>query len=150
MSISAINPEDYQNALRKLQQTLPISSKHLLGLVGKKPSGSLVLVPGSFERGYFDSFISPLQRPHYALNLGVVGQLSNGAWVFPPSYDAGLKEGTNNLKAAILAEGIARLMRERERIELAYRQIAAQLEELRARDNAITSELENLRRQTQD
>jgi hypothetical protein len=112
MSLAPTHPEDYRNAIAKLSEVSPIASKQYLGLVGQTQDGNMVFIPGSYEKGYADSLLPPGLRPYYTWNLLVVGQLSDGTFVFPPSYESGLNHGRNDLRFAILAEGEKRLARE--------------------------------------
>jgi hypothetical protein len=122
-------PEDYENALAKIRNTKPVIRKQMLGLIGNGCDGSLIFIPGSYEKGYSDSLRRPGERPSYILNLGLIGKLSDGTWVFPPSYDAGLANGTNDLKFAILAEGEKRLMNQAQEFEAAQRQMRADIDQ---------------------
>lgn len=96
----------------RLREVSPIASRQLLGLVGQTQDGSTVFLPGSYEKGYADSLLPPGLRPYYTWNLLVIGQLSDGTFVFPPSYESGRNHGRNDLRFAILAEGEKRLARD--------------------------------------
>jgi hypothetical protein len=120
MSISPANPEDYSKALAKLRQTDPIASKQLFDLIGQTSEGNVVFLPGSYEKGYRDSLLPRQQRPFYVVNLGIIGQLSDGTWVFPPSYDSGMNRGSNDLRFAILAEGQMRLVQRNQELERSF------------------------------
>jgi hypothetical protein len=141
------NSEDYERALARLRETPPVVSRHVLGLFGQTTNGSAVFIPDSYQRGYRDSLIPPGQRPHYVTNLGVIGQLSNGKWVFPPSYDHGLNQGSNDLKFAILAEGQRRLMQQIRELEGTQARLTNELEQTRNRLTQTKEELDRLNKQ---
>lgn len=108
---------DYDNALASLQTFNPIASEQFWGLTGTTHGGRLVWVPASYRMGYRNAAMQSNRRPQYSLNLGIVGQLTDGRWVFPLSYDEGLRDGLNDLRFAVLAEGERRLFNENRRLQ---------------------------------
>jgi len=138
------NTDEFERALARVRATSPVASKHILGLVGQTPDGRAVFIPGSYEKGYQDSLLPPTQRPHYLTNLGIIGQLSNGIWVFPPSYNDGLSQGMNDLKFAILAEGQRRLIQQIRELESTQLRLANELEQTRTRLTQTREELTHL------
>jgi hypothetical protein len=130
MSISPVNPEDYNRAITNLRRVSPIANKQLLGLVGETREGNLVLIPGSYERGYSNALLPPNQRPHYTLNLGIIGQLSDGTLVFPPSYNSGLSHGLNDLRFTIMVEVQKRQANRNQETATALEATQAKLREL--------------------
>ena len=131
MSISPVNPDDYNNALAKLRQKSPIVHKQFLDLLGQTSEGNTVFLPGSYEKGYRNSLFPTEQRPYYVLNLGIIGQLSDGTWVFPPSYDNGLNRGSNDLRFSVLAEGELRLMHRSQELEAALARMQEEVNRLK-------------------
>src|SRR5580692_8451651 len=142
MSIAPTNPEDYNKALAELLGKSPVVGKQMLGLVGQKSSGGMVFFPGSYEKGYGDSLLPVMQRPYYTLNLGILGQLSDGSIVFPPSYDEGRNQGSNDMKFAILAEGEKRLFRQQQAFEASQAVIKAEFEREREQLHSIVRKLQ--------
>ncbi len=136
--------EDYERALARLRQTSPITSRQLAGLVGQTQNGNAIFIPGSYERGYSDSLRPISQRPYYVVNFGIIGQLSDGRWVFPPSYDSGLNQGSTDLKFAILAEGQRRLVRQIAEFETTQTRLMNELEQARAKLEQTREELGRL------
>lgn len=132
MSLASTNPEDYRNAIVRLREVSPVASKQWLGLVGQTQDGSTIFLPGSYEKGYADSLLPPGLRPYYTWNLLVIGQLSDGTFVFPPSYESGLNHGTNDLKFAILAEGEKRLARDNQDLRLRLDQLMDEIARLKS------------------
>ena len=133
---------DLARAVINLQQQPPVSQKYMFGLVGQTTNGRTVPFPSSYEKGYFDALLPPSNRPVYILNLIIIGQLSNGSWVFPPSYDAGVQGGLQALKFAVLAEGERRLFNEMHSLRNSHAsEIAmfeARIKELEAKLNSLT------------
>lgn len=109
--------EDCERAIAVLRQNVPITNEYLFGIIGQTRNGRTVLFPDSFNKGYYDSLLPPSRRPYYVLDLVIIGELSDGTWVFPPSYNDGLQTSINDLKFAILAEGQKRLYRKLEEME---------------------------------
>jgi len=119
MNIDSLTPYERQSYLDRIEQVRNqnvISEKGLLELYGYTENGEFILAPNSYSRGYQDSFLPPNQRPYVVVNLlGIFGKLSNGSWIFIPSYNQGLTLGTqrqNDLKFEVLAEGERRLYQE--------------------------------------
>lgn len=112
MSAPSIVDDDYHRALAFLRSNSPITEEIFFRLVGRTINGGFVFLPQSYRKGYRDSLLPDGERPHYILNLVIIGQLTDGTLVFPPSYDEGLKAGLNDLRFAILAEGEKRLFQE--------------------------------------
>ncbi len=114
--LSPLERNDFIQKLTTLRHQNVVPSRGYLDVYGFTDTGDFVLAPNSYSRGYQDSFLPPDQRPSLGLNLlGIFGQLSDGTWIFIPSYNSGLTRGAerqNNLKFAILAEGERRLFRE--------------------------------------
>lgn len=151
MSLSPINPEDYNKALARLRESPPLIGKQMLGLVGHTRDGSLVFIPSSYEKGYSDSLLPPAQRPYYTLNLGVIGTLSDGTLVFPPSYDSGRTHGSTDLKFAILAEGEKRLIQQHLEFEANQRQVKddfeAKLSQAFSKVKQLQEEVDSLKKE---
>ncbi len=142
--------EDYERALARLRETSPIASKQIFGLVGQTPNGNAIFIPGSYEKGYFDSLMPPAQRPRYTTNLGIIGQLSDERWVFPPSYDRGLDQGTSDLKFAILAEAERRLISQMQDLEATQAKLMSELEQTRIKLEQMREELSHLKDKEQN
>lgn len=128
MHIVETNPDDYNNALISLRSNEPIVTEQFYGLVGQTMNGRLVFVPSSYRKGYSDALLPVRDRPYYTLNLIVIGQLSDGSWVFPPSYDNGIREGLTDLKFSILAQGEKRLFNENQKLIHQHDELRKELE----------------------
>lgn len=148
-SITPTNQEDYRNAIARLREASPITNKQWLGLVGETMEGDTIFIPGSYEKGYSDSLLPPTQRPHYTWNLLIIGQLSDGTLVFPPSYDSGRSRGINDLKFAVLAEGERRLARKNQELEASNTQIKATLEQANTKLEQLQDEIGDIKNNRQ-
>ncbi len=144
--LSPLERQDYLAKLTSLRQQDVISSRGFLDLYGSTENGEFVLAPNSFTRGYQDSFLLPNQRPYITLNLlGLFGKLSNGTWIFIPSYSRGLTYGNerqSNLKFAILAEGERRLFQALEAQKQSQSALEAQLKEAIGRVKELENQLD--------
>ncbi len=119
MNIDKLTPYERQTYLDRIEQVRNhnvIADKGFLDLYGHTESGEFILGPNSYSRGYRDSFLPANRRPYLVVNLfGVFGKLSDGSWIFIPSYNRGSNLGTqrqNDLKFEVLAEGERRLYQE--------------------------------------
>ena len=125
-----MNSSDYDHALQNLRRVNPIASEQFLGLTGTTRDGRFVFVPSSYRMGYQNATLPAAQRPNYTLNLGIIGQLSDGHWVFPPTYDAGLRDGSNDLRFAVLAEGEKRLFDENQGLHQEIEELRSKIQDL--------------------
>jgi hypothetical protein len=129
LSLIPIDDDAYRQVIAYLRESSPIVEERLGGLVGQTSNRKVIFVPGSYRKGYFDSLLPSGERPQYTFNLGIVGQLSDGTWVFPPSYDSGLAEGSDNLRFAVLAEGEKRLFERNRTLQSQQDELRRQLDE---------------------
>jgi hypothetical protein len=126
-----IDDDAYRQVVTYLRESSPVIQESLLGLVGQTSSGKIIFIPGSYRKGYLDSLRPSGERPQYTVNLGIVGQLSDGTWVFPPSYDGGLVDGSNSLRFAVLAEGEKRLFEQNRTLQSQQDELRRQLDDAR-------------------
>ena len=129
MSLIPIDDDAYRQVITYLRESSPLVQESLLGLVGQTSNGKVIFIPDSYRKGYLDSLLPGGERPLYTFNLGIVGQLSDGTWVFPPSYDSGLADGSNNLRFAVLAEGEKRLFERNRTLQSQQDELRMQLDE---------------------
>lgn len=143
--LSPLERQDYLSKIASLRQQDVVTSRGFLDLYGYAENGEFVLAPNSFAKGYQDSFLLPNQRPYITLNLlGLFGKLSNGTWIFIPSYSRGLTYGNerqSNLKFAILAEGERRLFQALEAQKQSQSSLEVQLKEAMERVKELEKQL---------
>jgi DNA repair exonuclease SbcCD ATPase subunit len=97
---------DVRAALKGIDPILPGSTF----LIGRTKYQRIIYFPESYEIG-FRNFLegNPLR---VQIDLFTTGQLSNGQWVFLPSYIDGINDAENEFKFALLAEVQRRLFDE--------------------------------------
>ena len=97
---------DVRAALKGIDPILPGSTF----FIGRTKYRRIIYFPESYEIG-FRNFLegNPLR---VQIDLFTTGQLSNGQWVFLPSYIDGINDAENEFKFALLAEGQRRLFDE--------------------------------------
>jgi chromosome segregation ATPase len=77
--------------------------------------------------------------------LLLVGLLSDGSWVFLPSYRDGINDAKNELKFAILAEGQRKIFEDNKRSNSDLEKQHKELEELYEENKNIKDELDKQR-----
>jgi hypothetical protein len=97
---------DIKAALKDIDPILPGSTF----FIGRTKYRRIIYFPQSYKIG-FRNFLdgNPLR---IQIDLFTTGQLSNGQWVFLPSYIDGINDAENEFKFALLAEGQRRLFDE--------------------------------------
>jgi hypothetical protein len=97
---------DIKAALKDIDPILPGSTF----FIGRTKYRRIIYFPQSYKIG-FRNFLdgNPLR---IQIDLFTTGQLSNGQWVFLPSYIDGINDAENEFKFALLAEGQSRLFDE--------------------------------------
>jgi hypothetical protein len=106
---------DYTNAVAKLYDIDPISKGSNFFFGRKKDDGQIIYFPESYRIGY-KNFLNGIQvwiQMDFLFLL--IGLLSDGNWVFLPSYRDGINDARNELKFAILAEGQRRIFEDNKR-----------------------------------
>ena len=96
---------EYQKQLAHLRSRSPLRSDY--SIVGWRHDGELVFFPGSYRAGFENSLRPLALRATMEWSLGLVGQLTDGRWVYPPSFADGQQRGDhlrNELRFEILAE----------------------------------------------
>jgi hypothetical protein len=102
----AIQENQARAALKAIDPILPSYSF----FIGRTKDGRIIYFPQSYSIG-FKNFLD--ENPwSLRLDLFTIGQLSNGMWVFLPSYVEGYNDAKNELKLALLAAGQRRLLDE--------------------------------------
>lgn len=150
MSLIPIDDDAYRQVITYLRESSPIVQESLLGLVGQTSNGKVIFIPGSYRKGYLDSLLPSGERPLYTFNLGIVGQLSDGTWVFPPSYDSGLADGSNNLRFAVLAEGEKRLFERNRTLQSQQDELRRQLDEAKRKIDELERHLSETKGNSSD
>ena len=120
--------------------------REYLGVAGWSEAGDFVLFPNSYRQGYSDALtLDDSERRRLVSDWLVVGALSDGTIVYPPSYRRGVEYGIqrgNELKFSILAENGLRQANENrglvERQEQTERTLGQALERIRELENKIT------------
>jgi hypothetical protein len=141
---------DIKAALKDIDPILPGSTF----FIGRTKNRRTIYFPQSYEIG-FRNFLegNPLR---VQIDLFTIGQLSNGQWVFLPSYIDGINDAENEFKFALLAEGQSRLFDENkitidklERQKKSYEDILADNEKTNdtlTKVEAISNDLVNEKR----
>ena len=136
---------DYTNAVAKLYDIDPISKGSNFFFGRKKDDGQIIYFPESYRIGY-KNFLNGNQvwvRMDFLFLL--IGLLSDGNWVFLPSYRDGINDAKNELKFAILAEGQRRIFEDNKRANNELDKQHKQLEELYEENKNIKEELDKQR-----
>ena len=136
---------DYTNAVAKLYDIDPISKGSNFFFGRKKDDGQIIYFPESYRIGY-KNFLNGNQvwvRMDFLFLL--IGLLSDGNWVFLPSYRDGINDAKNELKFAILAEGQRRIFEDNKRANSELDKQHKQLEELYEENKNIKEELDKQR-----
>jgi hypothetical protein len=97
---------DVKAALKDIDPILP----GYTFFVGRTKYRRIIYFPQSYKIG-FRNFLEG-NPPRIQIDLSTIGQLSNGQWVFLPSYIDGINDAENEFKFALLAEGQRRLFDE--------------------------------------
>ena len=137
---------EYLERVSSIRVHNPVPSD-FLGMAGYSDNGQLVLIPGSFREGYRDALTPPSQRRYLTVNLFIIGWLSDGTMVFPPSYWRGFNYGVrqaNEVKFAVLAEGERRLFEDNQelgwKLERTETQLKEEIREMQKQIDALKSE----------
>lgn len=135
---------EYQERVALAMGHNPVSND-FLGIVGWAESGQFVLATGSYTRGYQDALSS---RPESSLtwDILILGMLSDGTLVFPPSYRQGFRHGMqriNEIRLSVLAEGERRLF-------AADEAKAQQLEDLTGKLDEVMTRVQELEKQNEE
>ena len=136
---------DYTNAVAKLYDIDPISKGSNFFFGRKKDDGQIIYFPESYRIGY-KNFLNGNQvwvRMDFLFLL--IGLLSDGNWVFLPSYRDGINDAKNELKFAILAEGQRRILEDNKRANSELDKRHKELEELYEENKNIKEELDKQR-----
>jgi hypothetical protein len=133
---------DYANSVAKLYDIDPISKGSNFFFGRKKDDGQIIYFPESYRIGY-KNFLNGnqvwVQTDFLFLLIGV---LSDGNWVFLPSYRDGINDAKNELKFAILAEGQRRIFEDNKRGNSELDKQHKELEELYEENKNIKEELD--------
>ena len=142
-SIDIYSSPDYTNAVAKLYDTEPIAKGFNFFVGRKKDDGQIIYFPESYRIGY-KNYLNGNQvwvQMHFLL----VGLLSDGNWVFLPSYRDGINDAKNELKFAILAEVQRRIFEDNKRSNDEIGKQHKELEELYEENKNIKEELDKQR-----
>jgi hypothetical protein len=143
--IGIYSSTDYTNAVEKLYNIDPIAKGSNFFFGRKKDDGQIIYFPESYRIGY-KNFLNQNQVWVQMDFLLVVGLLSDGNWVFLPSYRDGINDAKNELKFAILAEGQRRIFEDNKRANYGLdKQRNKELEELNEENKNIKEELDKQR-----
>jgi len=130
---------DYRNAVAKMHNIDPIITSESNFFMGRTKDGQIIYFPDSYRIGY-RNFLNSEKPAWIQLDFIVVGQLSDGNWVFLPSYRDGINDAKNELKFSILAESQRRIFEDNS--------IANEkLEELKRESEELYKENENIKLQ---
>ena len=135
---------DYTNAVANLYDIDPISKGSNFFSGRKKDDGQIIYFPESYRIGY-KNFLNGNQVWVQMDFFLLIGLLSDGNWVFLPSYRDGINDAKNELKFAILAEGQRRIFEENKRANSELDKQHKELEELYEENKNIKEELDKQR-----
>jgi hypothetical protein len=140
---------DYTNAVAKLYDIDHISKGSNYFLGRKKDDGQIIYFPESYTIGYKNFLNGSQVWVQMDFLFLLTGLLSDGNWVFLPSYRDGINDAKNELKFAILAEGQRRIFEDNRRANSELDKQHKELEELYEENKNIKEEL-NKQRTTAD
>lgn len=136
---------DYTNAVAKLYDIDPISKGSNFFFARKKDDGQIIYFPESYRIGYKNFLNGNQVWVQMDFLFLLIGQLSDGNWVFLPSYRDGINDAKNQLKFAILAEGQRRIFEDNKRANSELDKQHKELEELYEENKNIKEELDKQR-----
>jgi len=149
-SIDIYSSPDYTNAVAKLYDIEPIAKGFNFFIGRKKDDGQIIYFPESYRIGYKNYLKGNQVWVQFDFFL-LVGLLSDGSWVFLPSYRDGINDAKNELKFAILAEGQRRIFEDNKRANYELdKQRNKELEELYEENKNIKEELDKQRVTTEE
>ena len=136
---------DYTNAVAKLYDIDPISKGSNFYFGRKKDDGQIIYFPESYRIGYKNFLNGNQVWIKMDFLFLFIGLLSDGNWVFLPSYRDGINDAKNELKFAILAEGQRRIFEDNKRANSELDKQHKELEELYEENKNIKEELDKQR-----
>ena len=136
---------DYTNAVAKLYDIDPISKGSNFFFGRKKDDGQIIYFPESYRIGYKNFLDGNQVWVQMDFLFLLIGLLSDGNWVFLPSYRDGINDAKNELKFAILAEGQRRIFEDNKRANSELDKQHKELEELYEENKNIKEELDKQR-----
>jgi hypothetical protein len=136
---------DYTNAVAKLYDIDPISKGSNFFFARKKDDGQIIYFPESYRIGYKNFLNGNQVWVQMDFLFLLIGLLSDGNWVFLPSYRDGINDAKNELKFAILAEGQRRIFEDNKRANSELDKQHKELEELYEENKNIKEELDKQR-----
>lgn len=136
---------DYTNAVAKLYDIDPISKGSNFFFARKKDDGQIIYFPESYTIGYKNFLNGSQVWVQMDFLFLLTGLLSDGNWVFLPSYRDGINDAKNELKFAILAEGQRRIFEDNRRANSELDKQHKELEELYEENKNIKEELDKQR-----
>jgi hypothetical protein len=141
--IDIYSSPDYTNAVEKLYNIDPIAKGSNFFFGRKKDDGQIIYFPESYRIAY-KNFLNQNQV-WVQMDFLLVGLLSDGNWVFLPSYIDGINDAKNELKFAILAEVQRRIFEDNKRSNSELEKQHKELEELYEENKNIKEELDKQR-----
>jgi hypothetical protein len=136
---------DYTNAVAKLYDIDPISKGSNFFFGRKKDDGQIIYFPEGYRIGYKNFLNGNQIWVEMDFLFLLIGLLSDGNWVFLPSYRDGINDAKNELKFAILAEGQRRIFEDNKRANSELDKQHKELEELYEENKNIKEELDKQR-----
>ena len=136
---------DYTNVVAKLYDIDPISKGSNFFFGRKKDDGQIIYFPESYRIGYKNFLNGNQVWVQMNFPFLLLGLLSDGNWVFLPSYRDGMNDAKNELKFATLAEGQRRTFEDNKRANSELDKQHKELEELYEENKNIKEELDKQR-----
>jgi len=136
---------DYTNAVAKLYDIDPISKGSNFYFGRKKDDGQIIYFPESYRIGYKNFLNGNQVWIKMDFLFLFIGLLSDGNWVFLPSYRDGINDARNELKFAMLAEGQRRIFEDNKRANNELDKQHKELEELYEENKNIKEALDKQR-----
>ena len=148
--IDIYSSPDYTTAVAKLSDIDPIAKGSNFFIGRKKDDGQIIYFPESYRIGY-KNFLNRnqvwVQMDFFFL---LVSLLSDGNWVFLPSYRDGINDAKNELKFVTLAEGQRRIFEDNKRANDELEREHKELEELYEENKNLKEELDKQRTTTEE
>jgi hypothetical protein len=136
---------DYTNAVAKLYDIDPISKGSNFYFGRKKDDGQIIYFPESYRIGYKNFLNGNQVWIKMDFLFLFISLLSDGNWVFLPSYRDGINDARNELKFAMLAEGQRRIFEDNKRANNELDKQHKELEELYEENKNIKEALDKQR-----
>lgn len=146
--IDKYTQDDYDKALAQLRQASPLTPDSG-PFIGHTHDGRTILFPNSYLSGYRSVLNGMQLRVIYDV-LGLAGQLSDGTWVYLPSFNDGIRTALNEARFAALAEAQRRSWEQMMHITQQQEEMKRRQEEQTKRTERDETEKQEFRKTVED